>query len=139
EGRCVMLQEVEVVSDLVTLEERYWNAIREGDSATAASLSDDPCLVVGAQGVGEVDRATLAKMFESATWELKRFSFEDVHVRRVTDDVVAVAYKVKEDLVVDGEKLKLEAFDSSVWARRDGEWVCVVHTESLAGDPFGRR
>jgi hypothetical protein len=39
---------------------------------------------------------------------------------------------------VDGEKVKLDAFDSSVWMRRDGEWVCVVHTESLAGDAFGR-
>ena len=49
-----------------------------------------------------------------------------------------IAYKMKEDLVVDGEGIQLEAFDSSVWVRRDGKWVCVVHTESLAGDPFGR-
>lgn len=31
-----------------------------------------------------------------------------------------------------------EAFDSSVWVHRIGHWVCAVHTESLAGDPFGR-
>ena len=35
-------------------------------------------------------------------------------------------------------RLRATAFHSSVWSRSDGEWVCVVHTESLAGDPLGR-
>ena len=124
--------------ELLKLEKQYWNAIKDRDSSTATSLSDDPCVVVGAQGVGEVDKATLGKMLEGAKYELKDFAFGDVHMRQVSDDVVAVAYKVHEDLVVDGESVKLEAFDSSVWVRRDGKWVCAVHTESPAGDPFGR-
>ena len=124
--------------DLVALELRYWNAIKERDAATATSLTDDPCIVVGAQGVGEVDRQTLAGMLEGAKWELRDFAMDDVHIREVGDGVYAVAYKVSEDLTVDGEKVKLQAYDSSVWARRDGKWVCVVHTESIAGDPFGR-
>jgi hypothetical protein len=124
--------------ELMELEHQYWNAIKEKDPTTAKSLSGDPCIVVGAQGVGEVDRATLGKMLEGAKYELQTFSIEDVHMRPVSDDVVALAYKVKEKLVVDGEKVDLEAFDSSVWVRRDGKWVCVVHTESPAGDPFGR-
>ena len=124
--------------ELFTLEQKYWNAIRDRDSSTAASLSSDPCVVVGAQGVGELDRATLARMMQGATYELKNFEFDDFRVRHVTDDVALVAYKVKEDLVVEGQDLNLEAFDSSVWVRRDGQWVCVAHTESIAGDPFGR-
>jgi len=124
--------------ELLALEKQYWNAIREKDSATASSLSDDPCVVVGAQGVGEMGKSQLAKMLQGATYELNAFSLDDVHMRQISDDVVAMAYKVKEDLVVDGQQIKLEAFDSSVWVRRDQKWVCVVHTESLAGDPFGR-
>lgn len=124
--------------ELLALEKQYWNAIKQKDSATATSLSDEPCVVVGAQGVGEMGKSELAKMLHGAMYELNAFSLEDVHMRQITDDVVALAYKVKEDLVVDGEKIKLEAFDSSVWVRRGGKWVCVVHTESLAGDPFGR-
>jgi hypothetical protein len=34
--------------------------------------------------------------------------------------------------------LTLEAADSSTWVRRDGKWLCAVHTEALKGDPFGR-
>jgi hypothetical protein len=128
-----------VERELLELEEQFWNAMKTRDSATAVALSDDACIVVGAQGVGEVDRATLAHMLESANYEIEAFAIEDVHVRRVTEDVATVAYKVREDLVVDGEKLKLEAFDASVWLRRAGAWVCVLHTESPAGDPFGRQ
>ncbi len=124
--------------ELFKLEKQYWNAIREKDPATATSLSDDLCVVVGASGVGEMGKSELAKMLHDATYELNAFSLEDVHMRQITNDVVTIAYKVKEDLVVDGQKIELEAFDSSVWVRRGGKWVCVVHTESLAGDPFGR-
>lgn len=124
--------------ELFALEQQFWNALRDGDSSTATALSSDPCVVVGPQGVGELDKTTLAAMLEHAPYQLKEFEFDDVRVRRVTDDVAVVAYKVKEDLVVEGQDLNLEAFDSSIWVRRDGKWVCVVHTESIAGDPFGR-
>ena len=133
-----MEQQDALKQELLAREERYWNAIKEKDSQVAVHLSDDPCIVVGAQGVSEVSRSALSKMLEGATFELEGFALEDVHFRRLSNDVAALAYKVSEDLMVDGEKVKLDAFDSSVWMRRDGEWVCVVHTESLAGDAFGR-
>jgi hypothetical protein len=28
--------------------------------------------------------------------------------------------------------------DSSTWVRRNGCWLCALHTEAIAGDPFGR-
>jgi hypothetical protein len=28
--------------------------------------------------------------------------------------------------------------DASPWVQRDRRWVCALHTESIAGDPFGR-
>ncbi|MGE0160256.1 MAG: nuclear transport factor 2 family protein [Dehalococcoidia bacterium] len=125
--------------ELLNLERRYWSAVQEKDATAATELSDDPCIVVGAQGVGEVSKDELGGLLDSATYELERFDMEDVHVRKLSDGVVALAYKVKESLVVDGEDVSLEAFDSSVWVRRNGEWMCALHTESLAGDPFGRR
>jgi hypothetical protein len=59
-------------------------------------------------------------------------------VQFLNEDIALVAYKVKERLTVEGKPLSLEANDSSVWVRRNGEWLCAMHTESLAGDPFGR-
>jgi ketosteroid isomerase-like protein len=124
--------------ELLELERQYWDAIREKDASAAGSLSDEPCVVVGPRGIGELDRRMLAGMLEHAPWELAHFDLEDIHVHRLADDVAVLAYKVKEDLVVDGRGLSMQAFDASVWVRRDGRWVCALHTESVAGDPFGR-
>src|SRR6185369_17227395 len=41
-------------------------------------------------------------------------------MRRLADDVVALAYTVTEDLTVEGRKVALKAHDSSVWIRRTG-------------------
>ena len=53
-------------------------------------------------------------------------------------DVALVAYKVHEELTVEGELLTLESAESSVWVRREGGWRCAMHSESILGDPFGR-
>jgi ketosteroid isomerase-like protein len=133
-----MQQQRTVEKELLAREQRYWTAIKDKDADTAARLSDDPCLVVGAQGVSELTRSAMSKMMANPTYELHEFSLEDVHFRHVNDDVVVLAYKVHEDMTVEGQKVKLEAFDSSVWMKRDGDWICVAHTEACAGDPFGR-
>jgi hypothetical protein len=41
-------------------------------------------------------------------------------------------------LTVDGRPVTLDASDASVWVRREEQWVCALHTEAIAGDPFGR-
>jgi hypothetical protein len=133
-----MAQQNALKQELLALETRYWDAIRRKDGRTAAELSEDPCIVVGAQGVGEVPRAAFPKMMDEATYALNDYALHDVHMRQLADDVVALAYTVTEDLTVDGRKVALKAHDSSVWIRKDGHWTCVVHTESPAGDPFGR-
>jgi hypothetical protein len=124
--------------ELVELEHEYWRAIKEGDANAAMQLSDDPCIVTGAQGVGRIDRKTLGGMLTSSTWKLLDFEITDVQARQLTDDVAVVAYKVTEKLTVDGKPLTLNAADASTWVRRNGQWVCALHTESVAGDPFGR-
>ena len=50
----------------------------------------------------------------------------------------AVGREVHEELTVDGKPLTLDAADTSTWVRREGRWLCALHTEAIAGDPFGR-
>ena len=121
------------------LEKKYWTAIQNGDGAAAAALSDDPCIVVGAQGASEIDRRMLAEMMSGAPWKLHDFDLQNVIVRKLTDDVVAIAYQVDEKLTMEGKPVDLKAYDASVWVRRGDRWVCALHTESIAGDPFGRK
>ena len=127
-----------VENELVELERRYWQALQDGDDATALALTDDPCIVAGAQGVASLDRRTMADMLKQATWKLQRFEIADAKVRMIGDDAAVLAYIVHEELTVEGKAVKLQASDASTWVRRDGRWVCALHTEALAGDPFGR-
>lgn len=120
--------------ELLALERQYWEAIQNRDGATATRLSDARCLVIGPQGIGRLDREALAGRVENPPYELKRWRLDDeVHVTTVADGVALIAYKVNEELVVDGETRTCEAFDSSLWVRRDGGWVCAAHTETIAG------
>ena len=124
--------------ELLEFENRYWQAIKERDVDTATSLTEFPCLVAGASGIGRIDRDAYVKMMKGASYRLHDFEIKDSEVRLLDDDVALVAYKVHEELTVDSEKVSMDAADSSVWVRRNGQWRCALHTESLAGDPFGR-
>ncbi len=126
--------------ELLDVERRFWNAIKAKDAKGTARMTDDGCIVVGAQGLSAIDQKTMAKLTEEGKWELEQYTFDEknAQVRFLNDDVAIVAYKVNERVAVDGQTLPIEANDSSVWVRRNGEWLCALHTESLAGDPYGR-
>ena len=128
-----------VEQEIVELETEYWRAIRDKDTEAAVRLSDNPCIVAGAQGVASIDHKTFREMAKSPMWELKKFELSTPEVRMVTDDVAVIGYTVTEDLIVDGKPLTLKAAETSTWVRRDGRWLCTMHSESVLGDPFGRR
>jgi uncharacterized protein (TIGR02246 family) len=124
--------------ELIDRETQYWQAIKRKDAEAARRLTDDRCIVAGAQGVGHIERDALADMMTRAPYTLDEFDIDNVEVRLLRNDVAIVAYEVHERLTVDGRSVSLEAADSSTWIRRDGEWRCALHTESIVGDPFGR-
>ena len=128
-----------IEKELVDMEQQYWQAIRDKDVNAAMELTDNTCVVAGASGVASIDRESFGAMLKGGNWTLNEFEFVgDVQVRAVTDDVAVVAYKVKEQLTVDGKPLTLEAADASTWVRRDGRWMCALHSEAIIGDSFGR-
>jgi hypothetical protein len=132
------MQEQAIEQELQQAERAYWQAIKDQDMDSVMRLTDDTCIVAGAQGVARLDKKALAGMMKAPSWKLEGFEVKDVQVKLIGADVAIVAYKVHEDLIVDGKPLSLDASDASTWVRRDGRWVCALHTESLAGDPFGR-
>jgi len=126
--------------ELLDIERRFWDAMKTKDAQRAAQMTDDGCIIVGAQGVSAIDGKMMGKLTSEGKWQLEQFAIDDKNsqVRFIGDDVAIVAYRVTERVAIDGQTLPVEANDSSVWVRRDGEWLCALHTESLAGDPFGR-
>ncbi len=128
-----------VEQEVLELEKTYWQAIKDRDVETVTRLSDDPCTIAGAQGVRSIDRRTLAGLMKDTPYTMHSFRIgRNAEVRMLGNDVAIIAYEVHEDLTVDGKPVSLDAADTSTWVRRNGSWVCALHTESLRGDPFGR-
>jgi ketosteroid isomerase-like protein len=123
---------------LIDLEKTYWNAMITKYVDTAVRMSDDPCYVTGAQGVSAISAEQYRKLMTDGTWTLHEYSMDKIQARLISPDVAIVAYTVTEKLTVEGKPLTLKANDSSTWVRRNGEWKCALHTEAVAGDPFGR-
>ena len=44
-----------VEHELLELEKQYWQALKDKDADTALRLTDESCIVVGAQGVGRIN------------------------------------------------------------------------------------
>ncbi|HEV3192615.1 MAG TPA: nuclear transport factor 2 family protein [Polyangiaceae bacterium] len=127
-----------VEKELLALEKRYWQAIKDKDVETAMRMTHDPCIVAGASGAASIGRDTFVKMMSGAKYTLNAFELGDAKVLSLSDDVAVLAYKVHEDLTVDGKNVSMDAADCSTWVKKSGRWLCAAHTESLLGDPYGR-
>jgi uncharacterized protein (TIGR02246 family) len=134
----IVMQDQAIEQELARVERAYWQAMKDRDVDAMLRLTDESCVVAGAQGAARLEKKMLASMLKAPSWTLERFELKDLQVLILRDDVAVVAYKVHEELIVDGKPVSFDAADASTWIRRDGQWLCALHTESLAGDPFGR-
>jgi ketosteroid isomerase-like protein len=125
---------------LVALEQGYWEAVRDGDADGVARLTADDCTLVSATGVSGTDARSIRQMLESGTYTIKgfRMDLDTMRINRWSDDIVSISYGAHEDMEVDGEHVSLDVFDTSVWRQDGNAWLCVLHTEAIAGDAFGR-
>ena len=120
-------------STLIALEKKFWQAMVDEDADTAIGMLDEPALMVSAHGALQFDREQYRKMAEEGPMVVKSFEFSDMQVMYPNDDTAVLTYRVKQAIAgrEDGAKpIEQEMADSSVWLRKDGEWLCVMHTET---------
>src|SRR5687767_8339557 len=125
--------------ELLGLEKQFWQALKDGDVDTVMRLTDDSCIVAGPQGFALISRQALGDMMKNANYTLDEFELkDDAQVRFLSDDSAVLAYKVHTEMTVEGKPVSIDAADASSWIKRNGHWVCALHTEAILGDPFGR-
>jgi hypothetical protein len=128
-----------IEQELLSLEREYWQAIKDKNPDPVMRLTDDPCIITGATGVRRIRPKEMAGMMDVPSFTLHDFRIaDDVKVQMLSDEVAVLAYNVHEEATVDGKRVTVDAADASTWRRRNGQWVCALHTESLKGDPWGR-
>ena len=128
-----------VEHEIKRLEAAYWQAVKDQDADTCATLSADPCIIAGSQGLRTIPREEMrAMMSQQLPYRLDHFTLSDLSVNMLSADIGVITYKVNERLTVEGVAVEFDAADISVWKREEGKWTCAFHTESILGDPFGR-
>src|SRR6476661_5382552 len=102
------------VDEILALEREFWDTFKTNDAATMARLTDQDCVLVGAQGVSMIHPADFAPMMQHAQYVLTRFELdrESVQLATVGDDVAIIGYRATEQVTLEGKELTLEVNDS---------------------------
>lgn len=119
-------------TDLIELEKKFWQAMVDDDTDTALSMLDEPSLLVSPHGAMQFDHHQFRQMAEQGSMVIKSFDLNDMNVVFPTDQTAIVTYRVKQATARRGESevVEQEMADSSVWMQKDGQWRCVIHTET---------
>ena len=56
-------------------------------------------------------------------------------VQQLSAEVAIIGYNVHVVARYEGEEVTLDAADASTWVKKNGSWVCALHTEAPLGDP----
>ena len=118
---------------LIDLETRFWQSMVDQDADTAVSMLEEPALMVSSRGAIKFDHKGYRKMAAQGTMVLKSFELTDIDVTFPNDVTAIVTYLVRQAVASRGEAKDTtqEMADSSTWVRtRDGDWRCVMHTET---------
>ena len=116
---------------IIDLETRFWQAIKDKDVPTAQAMIADRSLTTGPSGTTQMNPEKFGRLMREAPWTLDQFELSDFDVIFPAEDVAVIAYKVHETGEMEGKPMDMIAADSTVWARDGDSWKCALHTETI--------
>ena len=124
---------------IIDLETRFWQSMKDKDVETAKSLIAKEGLVTGPMGSMTINPEKYAQMTRDGQWTLDDFDMKNVEVVRPTEDSAIIAYEVHQTGDMKGRPMDLRCADSSVWVKQGGDWKCALHTETILEDAAARQ
>ena len=116
--------------ELIGLERRFWQAILDQDTDTATSMLTEPAVLVTDHGSMQFDHAKYRRLADNPDYGLVSYDLSKLAVTRPSDDVAIVTYEVDQVDRMKDRQERVRMADSSTWVRRDGKWLCAIHTET---------
>jgi hypothetical protein len=118
--------------NLIDLETKFWQSMVDEDTDIAIDMLDEPALMVSEHGTMEFDHDQYRQMAEHGSMVIKSFELSDMHVNFPTDQTAVLTYQVRQTMGERGKagQIEQQMADSSVWALKNGKWLCVMHTET---------
>ena len=124
---------------IIDLETRFWQSMKDKDVETAKSLIAREGLVTGPMGTMTINPEKYAQMTRDGQWTLNNFKMKNVEVVQPTEDSAIIAYEVHQTGDMKGQPMDLRCADSSVWVKEQGRWKCALHTETILEDASARQ
>jgi len=124
---------------IIDLETRFWQSMKDKDVDTAKSLIAKEGLVTGPMGTMTMDPDKYAQMTRDGQWTLQNFKMDKVEVVQPNADSAIIAYEVRQTGDMKGQPMDLRCADSSVWVKEGGDWKCALHTETILEDANARQ
>ncbi len=118
--------------EIERLEKAFWQSMVDGKPNIATGMLTEPAVMVSSHGALKFDHATYTKMAKEGPGKLVDFTLSDLDVVFPREDVAVATYHVDQSVERDGKPAKEQKYDTSTWVKVDGQWLCVMHTESPA-------
>jgi hypothetical protein len=121
-------QPSQLEQQIISKEREGLDALKAGNLEQFANLTADDAVLVDAQGP-----ATKAQVMKNvAGFNLTDYSMEDFRFVPLSPASGLIVYKITEKGVSHGKEFSAQAYISSVWAQREGKWVCLFSQETVA-------
>jgi hypothetical protein len=112
------------------LEKAFWNSMIAGQPEVATAMLTEPAVMVSGSGATKFDHAAYTRMARDDRYKLVDYTISDMDVIFPRDDVAVATYHVDQRMEMQGKPLQMDVYDTSTWVKVDGDWRCVMHTES---------
>jgi len=113
---------------IVAKEREGLDALKTGNVELFGNLTADDAVLVDAQG-----SATKAQVLKNvAAFTLTDYSMDDVRFVPLSATSGLIEYKIAEKGVSHGKEFAAQAYVSSIWAEREGKWLCLFSQETAA-------
>ena len=124
-------------SEIERLEKAFWDSMVAGKPEVATEMLTEPAVMVSGHGVTKFDHAAYTKMANDDRYKLVNYTISDMDVIFPTDGVAVATYHVDQRMEMEGKPVRVNVYDTSTWVRVDGDWRCVIHTESPVAEKQG--
>jgi hypothetical protein len=85
-------------NEILGLERKYWQAMKDADAETAVAMTRFPCVLTSARGEMRVDEAQYRKMMESHdAAQFKDIEIQDPKVDSLGPDTALISYSIQFD------------------------------------------
>ena len=115
---------------LMVKEKELWEGWKNKNAAPFEKLISADGVLVGEQGVET--KAQVVKDVASNPCENKSYSFADIKLTMITKDAALVTYKAAQDYTCMGHAGPTPVYASSVYVKRKGQWLNILHQETAA-------